>query len=114
LNLYLENDTTATNYYSNSCITVDATVGAQNKNFPMVSYVTVNSAFTEIYLTRCADGKAHFIATTSYESSAGHAGRQQVTGYTSGTIANITRIALNGDAANSIGAGSKLTIFGVG
>jgi len=113
LRIYIENDLTDTNYYSQHHHVHGTACDNVIRNYPEITRVEAGQeAFISLLMVRTPDGEMRFLSmsamtVTSVFALEVHAGRYVP------AIANITRIDIQASVTDSIGAGSKLIIFGV-
>ena len=112
IQIFFNNDTTATNYYSQSLRASGATIEASRSNAPYIGNVNAGTEGTFFFILAREVGKLKLIGLGSeYEQSTVNVEHRTIDWITE---ANVTRITLTASEASSIGIGSRLTIFKVG
>ncbi|RLE76539.1 MAG: hypothetical protein DRJ44_03890 [Thermoprotei archaeon] len=107
--IYVNNDTTATNYYEQRLLANDTTVTANRINDCYIDGVTVE-AYVEIDIIRTNDGYIlMFVKNSLNRGSSVYTGVRAIS--TAGTHTNLTQIDLVGSTSGLFGAGTRIMLF---
>jgi len=110
--LYVEEDYTDANYYTQRIFGGEATVSAERLNEPFIGSISDGQTLLSVvYIILDADGYLHFdghIGTNRGNNIYLHLAH----GSNINTFSNITKIRIAGSVSKAIGAGSKILIFG--
>ena len=112
--VYVENDYTATNYYSQYTAGNGTTVGAGRLNSSEIGHLLAGSSGTIVlFIMRDPQGYPRF---HSFSNQYGATAVQNVyyAGTKTATVTNITSIRIHAGVAGAIGAGSRLMLFRLG
>ena len=111
--IYVNGDTTNTNYYNQFLQANGTTVNANRQNLPAIG--AINSGYGGLFnvsITKDPDGYFRFYSAINRESGSGIKNLSR-SGIKTATITNITSLRVQAETSNAIGAGSKLILFKV-
>lgn len=116
VNLYVNNDTTNGNYYSEEYGASGSTGAVQSDNQPAAVFMrsSANTArsFAWIWVIRSAGGYFHFMTTGSTYDSTNRMNLRNFAGTkSSATVANITQLTFTSAQANGLATGSTITMY---
>lgn len=110
--LYVENDLTATNYYCQYIYSYGATIVADSRNNAYIGWIADGQCGVfSILLIRAPTGYPRAISSGTYRGGTGPS-QTHLCWTKLATVTNVTRIDIVASTANSIGAGSKIIIYG--
>lgn len=110
---YFNADTTATNYYSQSCDAVGAAAGASLSNAPVAGGTTANKNSHHVIWIYHIGGYAAFMVHQIRDIGTSVAIHLYYGLKTSATVANITQVTLTCSVANGFGIGSWYKLYKV-
>jgi len=110
--LFVEGDLVTTNYYNQNVYGDGASVGGTRENIPRIIYLPAGERGScTVWLFRDPDGYPRYFSTIARAT-----GATMILvirdGSKTATVTNITRIDVQSEVTNAIGAGSKLIIYG--
>jgi len=114
LDLYVNGDTTRTNYYSQYLDQDGATRTKARENNPIIGKLdTSTEAFIVASIMRDPTGYPRILAKSNWKRS-NTLMRSDRTVIKTATVANITQLTLTAEQANSIAIGSRVILLGYG
>jgi len=109
--LFVNGDTTTTNYYRQKWTCNGTATEALRVNYPSVGYATSsNRTFLEIAITKDSDGYFRFNSKEN-RLTGSDVQLHLHFGCKTATVSNITSLRVQAGATNAIGAGSKFILF---
>ena len=108
--LFVNGDTTVTNYYEQYLDANGTTVVAGRSNDPTVAYAAIGErTMARVTITRDPDGYFKYLCLMSYKTGSAVI-LQSRAGSKTGTVANITSLRVASSVAGAIGVGSNLLL----
>jgi len=108
--LFFNDDTTTSNYYNQLIHGDDSNISGARENRPVIVGITGGSVgLSKVTIMRSPDGRPRYMAENTRESPSSIRVSLRYGAWT--TDANVTKIEIQSQDANAIGAGSKVILF---